>query len=259
MMNAEKIQAWRDTHKGEQLTVEVLSDCLSVGDLRGADLRYADLRKANLAGVNLRNANLVSARLEGADLTGANLRGATLEHTFLEWAKLVGANLQGANLSCAHLTGADMGNVNLRGADLRAADLRKANLAGAPLMDACLQDADLTDANLDGVYLRRTNLAAAAGGVLQITGLYPYAATLIPTYLGWRLKIGCWEGTVDELRRLANRDEGWPEATGDEIKHRRPLLYAIIDMCETHMLHHYGLIQNLADKWDSDEAGEAEQ
>ena len=30
-------------------------------------------------------------------------------------------------------------------------------------------------------------------------------------------------------------------------------------MCETHMRHHHGLIQNLADKWGRDEAGEAEQ
>ncbi|WP_461031185.1 pentapeptide repeat-containing protein [Trueperella pyogenes] len=150
MMNAKKIQAWRDAHPGGQVTVATLLEVLNLDTLQGA---------------NLRGANLWDANLRGANLRGANLQGNT------------------------------------------------------------------------------------SGSILQIAGLHPYSAVLTPTPKGWTLRVGCWRGTPATLRELAAQDHGWPEATGEEIVRRRPLLYAIADMCETHIANHQGLIEQLAKKW----------
>ncbi|WP_461004687.1 pentapeptide repeat-containing protein [Trueperella pyogenes] len=190
MMNAKKIQAWRDAHPGGQVTVATLLEVLNLDTLQGANLRGANLWDANLRGANLWDANLRGANLRGANLRGANLRGA-----------------------------------NLRGANLRGANLWDANLRGA---------------NLQG---------NTSGSILQIAGLHPYSAVLTPTPKGWTLRVGCWRGTPATLRELAAQDHGWPEATGEEIVRRRPLLYAIADMCETHIANHQGLIEQLAKKW----------
>ncbi|WP_461004597.1 pentapeptide repeat-containing protein [Trueperella pyogenes] len=149
----------------------------------------------------------------------------------------------------------------LRGAlnldTLQGADLWCANLWCANLQDANLQDANLQDADLQGADLRDANLQGAdlwgyrSGPILQIVGLHPYPAVLIPTPKGWTLRVGCWHGTAADLRILADQDDGWPEAKGEEILRRRPLLYAIADMCDTHIANHAGLIEELAEKWGS--------
>ncbi|WP_461004934.1 pentapeptide repeat-containing protein [Trueperella pyogenes] len=200
MMNAKKIQAWRDAHPGGQVTVATLLEVLNLDTL------------------------------QGANLWGANLRGANL------WD----ANLWGANLWDANLWDANLWDANLRGANLWDADLRGANLWGANLWDANLRGANLRGANLQG---------NTSGSILQIAGLHPYSAVLTPTPKGWTLRVGCWRGTPATLRELAAQDHGWPEATGEEIVRRRPLLYAIADMCETHIANHQGLIEQLAKKW----------
>ena len=162
------------------------------------------------------------ADLWGADLWGANLRDANLRD----------ANLRDANLRDANLRDAD-----LRDADLRDADLRDADLWGANLRDADLWVADLRDAN---------------GGVLQVTGLHPYQAVMVPTVQGWWLRIGCWQGTTQGLRDLIAKDDGWPEAHGDQVTTRRPLLNALADMCDLHAASHKDALDTVMERWGSE-------
>ena len=154
------------------------------------------------------------SRGETPDLSWANLRWVNLR-----WANLSGANLRWANLHGANLRWANLHGANLHGADLRRADLCRADLRGALW---------------DGLY---------------VDGLHPYRCLLVPTPDGWKITIGCWTGTVDELRDLIARDDGWPEATGDEIIRRRPLLSAFCDMCDVHMSAHPDVIDDLAERW----------
>ena len=160
---------------------------------------------------NLRKADLRGANLRKADLYGSNLRGADLHGANLSWADLLQADLRGAKLHLA----------NLRGANLYGVDLRGANLYGR-LWDG-----------------------------LCIDGIHPYRCLLIPTPDGWRVTIGCWSGTVAELRSLIASDDGWPEATGEQAAERRPLLSAFCDLCDTHMAAHPGVIDNLAARWSA--------
>ena len=150
------------------------------------------------------------------------------------------ANLRGANLTGANLTDANLGYANLRGANLTDADLTDANLSGADLTDADLRGADLGYANLRGANLRGANLKGmnlwrADWDGLQITGLPSGQIVLIPTSDGWELHVGCWTGTIDDLRTLIAQDEGWPEAEGDEITRRRPGLQAALALIDAHV------------------------
>lgn len=96
---------------------------------------------------------------------------------------------------------------DLRWADLRGADLRGANLYGANLREA--------------------------KGVLHIpAGLPSGELTLWHHDEEWRVRVGCWEGTPDDLRALIAKDRDWPEAEGEEIKRRRPLLEAALTLIE---------------------------
>ena len=143
--------------------------------------------------------------LWGADLRGADLAGADL----------TGADLTGADLAGAYLTGADLTGADLWGADLRGANLRGANLRGA----------DLSGANLGGARWKG----------LQVTGLPSGQVVLIPTPDGWELRVGCWIGTIDDLRTLVAQDEGWPEAEGEEVALRRPGLQAVLALIDAHV------------------------
>jgi len=196
----------------------------------GADLRYANLREADLCGADLRGANLRSADLVGADLRGANLwsanlRGANLWDADLRDADLCGANLWSANLWDADLRGADLRYANLRGADLRGADLRGADLRGA----------DLWGANLWGGF--------------RFDGLPSGQVTMVPTPDGWHLTVGCWDGTRDQLRELVTQDEGWPQATGDEVARRRPGLLAMLALADAHAEYHADKLAAVIEKW----------
>ncbi|MDU5809264.1 MAG: pentapeptide repeat-containing protein [Finegoldia magna] len=150
-------------------------------------------------------------------------------------------NLRKADLRGANLRKADLYGSNLRGADLHEADLRGANL----------HLANLRGANLYGVDLRGANLYGRLWDGLCIDGIHPYRCLLIPTPDGWRVTIGCWSGTVAELRSLIASDDGWPEATGEQAAERRPLLSAFCDLCDTHMAAHPGVIDNLAARWSA--------
>ena len=183
------------------------------------DVRAA-VMQAVAAKSSLYGADLHRASLYGADLHGADLREADLREADLRRANLHGADLSGADLHRASLYGAD-----LYGADLHGADLHGADLYGADLHGADLREADLSGANLHGANLHRA-------GILHIDGLPSGSATLIPEPDGWVLQIGCWRGTITELREMIARDDGWPEAVGAQIVERRPMLAALADMAD---------------------------
>ena len=41
----------------------------------------------------------------------------------------------------------------------------------------------------------------------------------------------------------------WPEAQGEEIARRRPLLEALAVMCDAHITASPGVIEDLAERW----------
>ena len=194
-------------------------------DIRGSYLRGADLRSADLSGADLQRADL-----SGADLSGADLRCADLRHAVLQDAVLRGARLSGADLQDAVLSGAD---------------LRCADLSGADLQDAVLSGADLSGADLSGA-------SGASGVAISVCGLPSGASTLYPTPDGWRLAVGCWQGTPDTLRTMIASDDDWPEATGAECARRRPSLQALLALCEDHIARHPDIITYLAAKWTAE-------
>ncbi|CAB0973141.1 pentapeptide repeat-containing protein [Corynebacterium diphtheriae] len=117
---------------------------------------------------------------------------------------------------------------DLRGADLRGADLRRTDLYNAEL-NRCFFDG------------------------LQISETPSGKVTLIPTCDGWWMQVGCWSGTPAELKALIARDEGWPEAQGEEIRRRRPYLEAVLALCEVHMADHTQVIDDLKARWGGDD------
>lgn len=133
-------------------------------------------------------------------------------------------------------------------ASLAGANLRYANLAGANLGGADLRGANLYGANLCGANLRYADLGYADGGILQVTGLHPYQAYMVPTTEGWTLTVGCWTGTTTELRELITGDD-WPEAAGAEQDRRRPILTALADLCDTHATYHADALKAVQDNW----------
>jgi hypothetical protein len=73
---------------------------------------------------------------------------------------------------------------------------------------------------------------------------------LFPTAQGWRLYVGCWEGTPDDLRTLIARDDGWPEASTDEERaRRRPYLEAALVLCDLHMTANQDALDAVIAKW----------
>ena len=205
---------------------------LSFADLRFADLSFADLSFADLSFANLRSADLSFANLRSADLSFANL----------SFADLRSANLRSANLSFADLRSANLGFADLSFADPRSADLRSANLRSANLSSADLRSANLRSANL-----RSANLSSTS--CLSVTGLPSGHAILAPLPTGWRLTVGCWSGTITELRELITRDEGWPEAEGDQIIARRPMLAALADMCDAWVVDNTDILGRVQETW----------
>ena len=111
--------------------------------------------------------------------------------------------------------------------------------------------ANLHEANLSGANLRGADLYRGLWDGLCIDGIHPYRCLLVPTPDGWKVTIGCWSGTVPELRSLIASDDGWPEATGEQIAERRPLLSAFCDLCDVHMAAHPSVIDNLAARWSA--------
>ena len=148
-------------------------------------------------------------------------------------------------------------DANLWAANLRDADLRDANLRGADLWGANLWAANLRDANLRGADLRNANLWGADLWGADLWGGLPIQADasgsgyLIPTPDGWRITIGCWRNhTLADLADLIADRVEWPEATGDERDRRRPMLTAVLALCEAHIGQQPAdIIDRLAEKW----------
>lgn len=188
---------------------------------------------------NLRHEHLTNLILTGLDLRGADLTGALLAGANLTGANLYQANLTGANLLSANLTGVDLAYANLTDAYMGRTNLSDASLMGALLSRTDLYRADLSNANLRGAYLAgahmfSANLAGAYLTGLVLEGLPSGTLTFIPTLMGWSLKIGCWDGTVAELREMIAKNTGWPEAEGEEVAVRRPMLEAAANLCDAY-------------------------
>jgi hypothetical protein len=115
------------------------------------------------------------------------------------------------------------------------ADLTRADLTGADLYGA-----NLTGANLTG--LRHFGIVAFGDTPSGWTGIRP-------TPDGWMLRVGCWDAAPDALRALIAKDNGWPEATGDEVARRRPYLELVLAHAELVMAEHPTLIDDLKEKW----------
>lgn len=79
------------------------------------------------------------------------------------------------------------------------------------------------------------------------------SADLAPLPEGWRLTIGCWFGTVAELRELIAGDD-WPEATAEQITVRRPMLAALADMCDAWTAANPWALDEVRAKWGSADA-----
>lgn len=143
----------------------------------------------------------------------------------------------------------DLSGLNLRGSSLWGINLRDVNLRNANLRDADLRGADLHHADLRGADLWGANLHDTTWSGLQITNLSSGQLILTPTCDGWKLRVGCWKATPDQLRELIAQDEGWPEAEGEEIARRRPYLQAALALCEVHMKDHANVIDDLKERW----------
>lgn len=138
----------------------------------------------------------------------------------------------------------------------RVPDLRYADLSGADLRGANLRYADLWGANLSGANLWGADLRYA-DPILSVTGLPSGHAILTPTVSGWALRVGCWTGTIDGLRTLIAQDDGWPEAEGDQIAVRRPMLAALADMCEVWAADRQWALDAVIEKWGQSDGGAA--
>ena len=66
---------------------------------------------------------------------------------------------------------------------------------------------------------------------IYLEGLPSGTVNMFRTEDGYRLSIGCWNGTTDELREMI-AGEDWPEADADQRKVRRPQLAALADMID---------------------------
>ena len=115
---------------------------------------------------------------------------------------------------------------------------------------ADLSWADLSGADLSGADLRGANLSSGAV-FLSLSGLPSGLANLWPTPDGWRVSVGCWAGTVDDLATLIEGEEGWPEAdTPEERALRRPGLRAWIALCRDHIARHPDVVPELVKRWE---------
>ena len=128
------------------------------------------------------------------------------------------------------------------GSNLRYSNLSYSNLSYSNLSGSDLSGSDLSGSDLSGSDLRGTTC-------LSVTGLPSGHAILAPLPEGWRLTIGCWNGTVPELRELIAKDTGWPEASGEQIAARRPMLTALADMCDAWTATNGIALQQVQDKW----------
>lgn len=107
--------------------------------------------------------------------------------------------------------------------------------------------ANLGGANLRGANLRGADLRGAKGA---------YGLPDTPSGQGWIevtpeghvLHIGCWEGTVAELKAMIapKSDIEWPEARGAEKDRRRPFLKNLVKYAALVIADHTGDVEECA-------------
>lgn len=217
----------------------------------------ASAARANCDRPNLRYECLDGLDLSGLDLTGADLTGARMEETNLAGSILYRADLTGAYTIRADFNRADFRLANLTDTYMYRANLTDASFAGALLSRTDMYCANMYSANLIGAYLagadtEGANLAGAYLTGLALEGLPSGPLLFIPTLEGWSLKIGCWEGTTDELREMIAKDTGWPEAQGKAVEVRRPMLEAAANMCDAYATEHPDALKAVkaaVDRW----------
>lgn len=225
MTNAEKIEKWWEQHPDALLNEDILLEILGVDSLARLDLSNARLPLINLEYANLEGTDLSRAYLRNANLQSVYLRGANLLGAILRQANLREANLPEANLECASLRGANLQCASLQGANLQCARLSGANLLGADLRYARLEHTELQYANLAG---------AETDGILQLTGVHNYQTIVIPTERGWQINIGCWQGDLDELKKLIAQNT-WVESKGEQVIKQRPYMENLIQFVESYI------------------------
>ena len=221
-----------------QRVVEIVAAAHAKGDL-------PDLRNMNLSGVDLSRLDLSDAIFAKSDLTRTNFGGSNLTRADFTEANLVRAYLSSANCCEANFYSADLGAVTASHANFDSAymyrtDLRHSYLRYSNLSGVDIHEADLRYANLTG---------------LLASGLPSGNLTFIPTPEGWGLTIGCWEGTTDELREMIAKDEGWPEAEGEQITERRPMLEGMVAACDAYAAAHPNAVaqaKSSADRWNGE-------
>jgi uncharacterized protein YjbI with pentapeptide repeats len=197
------------------------------------------------------------ADLKGADFEGADLRGASLHEANAAWvnfegAQLQGVNLEGANLVSANLKGADLEDASLMDANAACANFEGANLCDVVARCADLQSVKLEGANLEGTDLRCTNLYGAGewGGLVFGAGA-DGDGYLVPTPAGWRVTLDYSTAQeLDWLRDLIADRVDWPGASGPEPERRRPMIRAVLALCEAHIAQQPAdIIDGLAERW----------
>ena len=217
--------------------LETVADARAKGkraDLSGMNLSSLDLSGLDLSHVDLSHADLRGTLLADANLRFTHLAYANLRHTVLTRADLYRANLRGADLTGVVLSEADLTSANLHGANLRGSYLHGANLTAV-----VLRGADMRDVKLCGLFL---------------DGLPSGDLAFLPTPGGWQLTIGCWRGTTDELREMIAGDD-WPEAEGEQIIVRRPMLEGAAAACDAYAAanpHALEEARAAAERWRQD-------
>lgn len=164
----------------------------------------------------------------------------------------------GEDLSRLDLCYVDLSNLDLSGVRFWGTNLWRANLRWADLQWADLRGADLRGADLWRTDLRRGRLDGAFG-VLQIVGLPSGMVTMVPTVDGWRLLVGLWEGTIDDLAEIIPSDEGLPEPSCYEVSRRRPSLYAVVALARAYADLNPDDIAEVIKRWGSQSKAEGDR
>ena len=206
------------------------------------NLRYEYLDGLDLSGLDLNNADMTGAHMKETNLAGATLYRVDMTGAYTFRSDFSRADFRLANLTDAYMGRANLADASFAGALLSRTDFDRANMYSAYLIGAYLAGADFEGANLAGADLTGLALEGLPSGPLLFT----------PTLEGWSLKIGCWHGTLDELREMISKDTGWPEARGKAVEVRRPMLEAAADLCEVYATEHpYALkmVKAAVDRW----------
>lgn len=194
--------------------------------------------RPDLSGLNLSDMDLSNMDLSDMDLFNVDLSRSNLSFSDLSFSDLSYTDLRNANLAQSNLYGASLRNAHLLDAKLARAKLTFADLSTAILTNTILEDVEITHMRMYGLFLN---------------GLPSGQLVFVPTPEGWSLTIGCWSGTTSTLREMITKNSGWPEARGEEITKRRPMLEAMVAACEAYAAAHpdaLSKVKKAAEQWE---------